>query len=150
MLDDDDNDDDVEVDRGREGEIASGATKTQEKPSPPVAAKTPNGADENETLIKNGNMEKNGIQKLKHFKTITSDNKDVDVDINVDVEVGGRNRSSNNSSTGNNRDHQNTITDSCRTLDGELATDEYAQDAQNYRILLAKIDGLLDKLRLDA
>lgn len=37
-----------------------------------------------------------------------------------------------------------------RTLDGELAGDEFAQDAMNYQILLGKIDALLDKLRLDA
>lgn len=37
-----------------------------------------------------------------------------------------------------------------RTLDGELAGDEFAQDAINYQILLGKIDNLLDRLRLDA
>lgn len=37
-----------------------------------------------------------------------------------------------------------------RTLDGELAGDEFASDALNYRILLAKIDALLDELKLDA
>lgn len=37
-----------------------------------------------------------------------------------------------------------------RTLDGELAGDEFAQDALNYQILLGKIDTLLDQLRLDA
>jgi hypothetical protein len=37
-----------------------------------------------------------------------------------------------------------------RTLDGEEIDDEFAQDAMNYRILLNKIDLLLDKLKLDA
>lgn len=37
-----------------------------------------------------------------------------------------------------------------RTLDGELAGDEFAQDAINYQILLGKIDRLLDRLKLDA
>lgn len=37
-----------------------------------------------------------------------------------------------------------------RTLDGELAGDEFAQDAINYQILLGKIDTLLDRLELDA
>jgi ankyrin repeat and BTB/POZ domain-containing protein 1 len=37
-----------------------------------------------------------------------------------------------------------------RTLDGELAGDEFAADAINYRILLGKIDKLLEKLKLDA
>ncbi|ORY18715.1 hypothetical protein BCR34DRAFT_595944 [Clohesyomyces aquaticus] len=37
-----------------------------------------------------------------------------------------------------------------RTLDGEIAGDEFAQDAINYQILLGKIDSLLEKLGLDA
>lgn len=37
-----------------------------------------------------------------------------------------------------------------RTLDGELAGDEFAQDAMNYQILLGKIDRLLETLKLDA
>lgn len=37
-----------------------------------------------------------------------------------------------------------------RTLDGEVAGDEFAGDAINYQILLGKIDTLLAKLKLDA
>lgn len=37
-----------------------------------------------------------------------------------------------------------------RTLDGEIAGDEFEQDAMNYQILLGKIDTLLEKLKLDA
>lgn len=37
-----------------------------------------------------------------------------------------------------------------RTLDGEIAGDEFASDAMNYQILLGKIDALLDRLKLDA
>jgi ankyrin repeat/BTB/POZ domain-containing protein 1 len=37
-----------------------------------------------------------------------------------------------------------------RTLDGDIAGDEFAQDALNYQILLNKIDTLLDRLKLDA
>lgn len=37
-----------------------------------------------------------------------------------------------------------------RTLDGELVDDEFASDAVNYQLLLQKIDGMLDKLKLDA
>lgn len=37
-----------------------------------------------------------------------------------------------------------------RTLDGEIAGDEFAADAVNYQILLGKIDSLLEKLKLDA
>jgi hypothetical protein len=37
-----------------------------------------------------------------------------------------------------------------RTLDGEIAGDEFAQDAINYQILLGKIDRLLENLNLDA
>lgn len=45
-------------------------------------------------------------------------------------------------------DHDNSLI--IRTLDGEIAGDEFAQDAINYQILLGKIDNLLDKLTLDA
>ncbi|KAI9817579.1 MAG: hypothetical protein M1827_001191 [Pycnora praestabilis] len=37
-----------------------------------------------------------------------------------------------------------------RTLDGEIAGDEFASDAVNYQILLGKIDNLLEGLKLDA
>lgn len=37
-----------------------------------------------------------------------------------------------------------------RTLDGEIAGDEFAADAVNYQVLLGKIDSLLEKLKLDA
>lgn len=37
-----------------------------------------------------------------------------------------------------------------RTLDGEEVSDEFAQDAMNYQILLGKIDTLLENLDLDA
>ena len=37
-----------------------------------------------------------------------------------------------------------------RTLDGDEAGDEFAQDALNYQILLGKIDMLLENLDLDA
>lgn len=36
-----------------------------------------------------------------------------------------------------------------RTLDGEVAGDEFAQDAMNYQILLGKIDRLMEELGLD-
>jgi len=39
---------------------------------------------------------------------------------------------------------------SIKTLDGQVAGDEFAQDALNYQILLGKIDTLLDELKLDA
>lgn len=37
-----------------------------------------------------------------------------------------------------------------RTLDGDIAGDEFAADAANYQNLLGKIEGLLEKLKLDA
>ena len=37
-----------------------------------------------------------------------------------------------------------------RTLDGEIAGDEFAQDAMNYQILLGKIDALVEGLGYDA
>ena len=42
------------------------------------------------------------------------------------------------------------VSGAVRTLDGEIAGDEFAGDAVNYQILLNKIDGLLDRLKLDA
>ncbi|KAI4190416.1 MAG: hypothetical protein L6R41_000796 [Letrouitia leprolyta] len=42
------------------------------------------------------------------------------------------------------------LTGAIRTLDGEIAGDEFAGDAINYQILLGKIDRLLDRLKLDA
>ncbi|KAL8859838.1 MAG: hypothetical protein Q9178_003671 [Gyalolechia marmorata] len=37
-----------------------------------------------------------------------------------------------------------------RTLDGEIAGDEFASDAVNYQILLGKIESLLERLKLEA
>lgn len=45
---------------------------------------------------------------------------------------------------------QETTGDVVRTLDGEIASDEFEEEAQNYRILLAKIDALLVRLGLEA
>jgi len=41
------------------------------------------------------------------------------------------------------------MTGEIRTLDGEIAGDEFAQDAMNYQILLGKIDRLMEQLGLD-
>ena len=43
-----------------------------------------------------------------------------------------------------------TSTGVIRTLDGDIAGDEFASDAINYQVLLGKIDTLLDRLKLDA
>lgn len=45
---------------------------------------------------------------------------------------------------------ENLMQGTVRTLDGELAGDEFDADAVNYQILLGKIDTLLEKLKLDA
>jgi hypothetical protein len=45
---------------------------------------------------------------------------------------------------------QQIVAGAIRTLDGEIIGDEFLQDAQNYQILLGKIDSLLEKLNLDA
>lgn len=37
-----------------------------------------------------------------------------------------------------------------RTIDGEIVEDEFDQDAMNYSILMEKLEGLLEKLELDA
>ncbi|KAI1427311.1 BTB/POZ domain-containing protein [Xylaria sp. FL1777] len=47
-------------------------------------------------------------------------------------------------------DNQTTNGGGVRTLDGKLAEDEFAADAINYRVMLQKIDIMLDKLKLDA
>ena len=63
----------------------------------------------------------------------------IDVDSNHDVDAGTK-QAINNVTAGGQ----------IRTLDGEIAGDEFTGDAVNYQILLGKIDELLDKLRLDA
>ena len=45
---------------------------------------------------------------------------------------------------------QTIVDGGLRTLDGELAEDEFDSDALNYQILLGKIDSLLERLGLDA
>lgn len=49
-------------------------------------------------------------------------------------------------------DHLALVADSgvVRTLEGEIVDDEFDLDAQNYQILLKKIDTMLDRLKLDA
>ena len=42
------------------------------------------------------------------------------------------------------------ISGEIRTLDGELVGDEFEKDSLNYRMLLGKIDALLERLELDA
>ncbi|KAJ2976341.1 hypothetical protein NUW58_g8110 [Xylaria curta] len=49
-----------------------------------------------------------------------------------------------------NTAHQAEIEGGVRTLDGELAEDEFASDAINYQVLLRKIDTMLETLKLDA
>ncbi|KAI1815602.1 BTB/POZ domain-containing protein [Poronia punctata] len=47
-------------------------------------------------------------------------------------------------------DDRGLAEDGVRTLDGEMAEDEFASDAINYQVLLRKIDILLENLDLDA
>ena len=47
-------------------------------------------------------------------------------------------------------DDGHTSNGAIRTLDGEIAGDEFASDAINYQLFLGKIDGLLERLKLDA
>lgn len=140
MLDDDDDGDGEE----KEG-VESGATKRQYQSSSPRISKASVQNSNN-----NGHPVKNDTQSSINLENTTSTaNKKGGFDITIHSrEVSSSNSNDNND--GNNLDQQNPDMNTCRTLDGELATDEYAQDAQNYRILLAKIDGLLDKLMLDA
>ena len=47
-------------------------------------------------------------------------------------------------------DNQLLTAGAVRTLDGEIAGDEFAGDAVNYQILLGKIEALLGRLGVDA
>ena len=42
------------------------------------------------------------------------------------------------------------VVDDCRVLDDGPVTDEIAQGAEKYKMLMAKIDALLERLELDA
>lgn len=66
------------------------------------------------------------------------------------VEVGSmRNGEATQGAVDKSSDHL-METGAIRTLDGEIAGDELEGDAINYQILLGKINGLLDRLKLDA
>lgn len=61
----------------------------------------------------------------------------------------------NESRNGEKEQEQGPVTDpfmnnAIRTLDGDIAGDEFAADAINYQVLLGKIDTLLERLKLDA
>lgn len=47
-------------------------------------------------------------------------------------------------------DTEQLLHENIKTLDGNIAGDEFDADAINYQILLGKIDSLLEKLNLDA
>jgi ankyrin repeat/BTB/POZ domain-containing protein 1 len=57
-----------------------------------------------------------------------------------------------NEKSGNseNRISDQLLNGEIRTLDGDIAGDEFAADAINYQVLLGKIDKLLERLNLDA
>lgn len=55
-----------------------------------------------------------------------------------------------NNMAGDAKIEQPLVNGQIRTLDGEVAGDEFSSDARNYQILLGKIDNLLEKLKLDA
>ncbi|KAM5348850.1 hypothetical protein ACJ41O_008673 [Fusarium nematophilum] len=61
---------------------------------------------------------------------------------------GGTDTLQSNGKVEENGDERNG--EAVRTLDGEVAEDEFASDAINYQILLGKIDAMLDRLKLDA
>jgi ankyrin repeat/BTB/POZ domain-containing protein 1 len=57
-----------------------------------------------------------------------------------------------NEKSGNSENHisDQLLNGEIRTLDGDIAGDEFAADAINYQVLLGKIDKLLERLNLDA
>jgi ankyrin repeat/BTB/POZ domain-containing protein 1 len=79
-------------------------------------------------------MDENGELSAEVAQAISSTVSDEAIDVN-----GTESKENEASATGN-----------IRTLDGDLAGDEFASDAINYQVLLSKIDRLLERLKLDA
>jgi len=76
------------------------------------------------------------------------ENKNLAPDEAIDVEPSTPPSSS--ARPGENPESNPFLNGEIRTLDGEIAGDEFAADAINYQVLLGKIDRLLEKLKLDA
>lgn len=86
------------------------------------------------------NVDQDGIEELAlnnaaHYNTKT------DPSVGID---------STKSSSSEPRTDEHSLRGQTRTLDGEIVDDEFLADAINYRVLLEKIDRLLEKLKLDA
>ena len=65
-------------------------------------------------------------------------------------DINGSQQPFGNSAIENGLGHQPLLEGEIRTLDGELVSDEFESDALDYRMLLGKIEILLEKLELDA
>ncbi len=63
----------------------------------------------------------------------------------IDINFSSQDTQNNEKSTSNSAPNGGM-----KTLDGDLAEDEFAADAINYQVLIGKIDALLEKLNLDA
>lgn len=79
-----------------------------------------------------------------------SDAESDDDDAGKDAKASGANTTTSTSTTAQPDMMESHAEGVVRTLDGEIAGDEFAQDALNYQILLGKIDTLLEELTLEA
>ena len=100
-------------------------------------------------------MDENLARSTEHTQSDTAKHKDIPVDAETSSNLLNDVAIDVNSNHDMDAGMKQAITTATaesqiRTLDGEIAGYEFAGDAVNYQILLGKIDGLLEKLRLDA
>jgi hypothetical protein len=91
-------------------------------------------------MDENGEINAEAVPSLSNFSGST----DEAIDMNSPVTQGAGEKESHHSASDPFMNGQ------IRTLDGDIASDEFAADAINYQVLLGKIDSLLEKLKLDA
>ena len=91
-----------------------------------------------------------GQQGTRNGDDVKADNFGSDVARSEDVSSKGNTLDDGAIDVNCSYDGNATVEGQIRTLDGEMAGDEFAGDAVNYQILLGKIDSLLDRLQLDA
>lgn len=87
--------------------------------------------EEGDSIALNDKIPRTESSKLQKDEDVDGGSPHKNGDVNASLEKQGNN-------------------ENVRTLDGGMVGDELEGDAVNYQILLGKIDGLLDKLKLDA
>ncbi|KAL4883903.1 hypothetical protein BJY04DRAFT_183466 [Aspergillus karnatakaensis] len=68
----------------------------------------------------------------------------------IDLDVDGVTNVNSNGASEPSSLHEDDHSPVIRTLDGEIADDEFTKDAVNYQILMEKLDRILESLNLDA